>query len=296
MKIVVTGAAGHLGSHLVSALRDANFDVVGIDRLAPAVSPEYPFIAADLVSQDNEERVLEALHGAHCIAHCASIHPWKEYTDDEYLDANVKGTWKLYSLAERAGVSKVVLTSSIVACGVNIPSGDWPVREEKEYTLNDLYSFTKHAQEDIARHFAAIKNIQTIALRPPAFMPKPELETGFLLTGNFAIVSDVASAHLAAVEVLCGRRESSVPLKPFEAIFTTTALPYSAEDATAFEHDGIKSLVNKYWPHAQDWLLERGYESGWLIAVYDLAKAQRVLGWQPSYNFEQWFEEHAGDN
>jgi hypothetical protein len=27
--------------------------------------------------------------------------------------------------------------------------------------------------------------------------------------------------------------------------------------------------------------------------VYDLSKAQRLLGWQPAYNFEQWFAEYA---
>lgn len=292
MKIIVTGAAGYLGSHLVRLLQDTDFEVAGIDRFTPRDTQGVPFVEADLANPESEKAICELFSGADCIVHCASIHPWKEYSDDEYLDANIKGTWRLYSLAERAGVKKVVLTSSIAAVGYNIPRADWPVQESRQYALTDLYSLTKHTQEDIARHYAA-KDIQTLALRPPAFMPKPELETGFLLTGNFSVVSDIAAAHLAAVEVLCNRRQSQVELENFEAIYITNALPYQPEDTVLLESGSTKDLVRKHWPHAYEWLLARDYENVWLLAAYDLSKAQSVLGWQPVYNFEQWFEEHG---
>lgn len=293
MKIVVTGAAGYLGSHLVTELQIAGFEVHGLDRLTPDPTPAYPFLGADLASPNAEAPVLTLLEGAACLVHCASIHPWKEYTDEQYLDANVKGTWKLYSLAACAGISKVVLTSSIAAGGYDIPAENWPVNEVQEHTLADIYSFTKHAQEDIARHFATVKGIQTLALRPPAFMPKTELQTGFELTGNFSVVSDIAGAHLAAVQVLCGQRRVEESPGPFEAIFTTNALPYTAVDAATIRGGDMHGVVRKYWPHSADWLISQGYESVWLIAAYDLSKAQRMLGWEPAYNFQQWFEEHG---
>ena len=91
------------------------------------------------------------------------------------------------------------MTSSIAAIGYsNVPVESWPVTEDMQFPLGDLYSYTKHAQEDIARLFAYRNAISTIALRPPAFMPIPALDTGFALTGNFAVVDDIAAAHMAA--------------------------------------------------------------------------------------------------
>jgi nucleoside-diphosphate-sugar epimerase len=153
---------------------------------------------------------------------------------------------------------------------------------------------TKHTQEDIARLFAHKGQIRTIALRPPAFFPRPELQTGFNLTGNFALVEDVASAHLAAAKVLGGLHDPGEPLHPFEAIHVTNRLPYTRADAPLLESGrNVRRLVEKYWPKAYKWLVAHGYQGASLMAVYDLSKAQRLLGWAPAYNFERWFAEYA---
>lgn len=291
-KVLVTGAAGHLGSHLVPELAGAGFEVTGLDVLRPEpfLQEEVDFVQADLTRPEMFRPVLE---GRDILVHCASIHPWKDYTDDQYHDVNVKGTWHLYTAAAEAGVSRVVLTSSIAAIGYGPRSGAIPVvTEECMFSLGDLYSLTKHVQEDIAGMFADRGEVQTIALRPPAFMPRSDLATGFALTGHFAVVEDMASVHLAAVEVLAGRRDVPRALSGFEAFFTTNALPYTQEDLAGPGGDGdIRPLVRKYWPEAYDWLVERGYEGGWLPAVYDLSKAQRLLGWEPQFNFGEWWEE-----
>lgn len=292
-KVLVTGAAGHLGSHLVPELVKEGFKVTGLDVVAPSSPlPEgCRFLNMDL---SDPVAVREALDGVELIVHCASIHPWKKYTDDQYLDCNIKCTWHLYTAAAELGINKIVLTSSIVAGGLaGIPVADWPIKEETQYSIGDLYSFTKHAQEDIAR-LHADRGIQTIALRPPAFMPKPEMETGFCLTGAYAVVSDVAAPHVAAARVLAGKQQPSEPLRPFEAFFITNSLPYTGEDGASVEADrNIKPLIKKYWPTAYDGLIEQGYQGAWVPAVFDLTKAQRLLNWRPAYNFEQWFAEHS---
>lgn len=90
-KIAVTGAAGHLGSHLTTALISAGFKVVGLDFAPPPVSfpKEGKFVKTDLL---NSEVLEKALTGVDIIVHCASIHPWKSYTDQQYIDLNIKGT------------------------------------------------------------------------------------------------------------------------------------------------------------------------------------------------------------
>jgi len=284
MKILVTGAAGHLGSHLIPALLQAGFEARGFDIAQPTTPPDYPFSTGDLA--DNTA-LKTALEGAAMIIHCASIHPWKTYTDDQYLDANIKGTWHLYTAAVELGINRVVLTSSIAATGYSVPPDQWPINEEQQFVLSDLYSLTKHAQEDIARMFAAKGQVNTVALRPPAFMPKPELEIGFNLTGAFGLVDDIVTAHVAAARVLA---EDNQSLRPFEAFFVTNKLPYTSQDAVLCDFNGdVQPLVKAHWPQAYEWMKARGYQGAWIPAVYDISKAERLLNWQPQHNFEEWF-------
>ena len=125
--VLVTGAAGHLGSHLVPMLVEQGFTVRGLDMLPlpESVAGECDFTQADL---SDREAVRAAMDGVDIVVHTASIHPWKPYTDDQYLDANVKGTWSLYAVAAELGIERIVLTSSIAAFGYrNIRMDCWPV-------------------------------------------------------------------------------------------------------------------------------------------------------------------------
>ena len=288
-RVLVTGASGNLGSHLMPALIEQGFSVTGLDLASPTGDSD--IIKADLAHPDE---YCNALDGVDVIVHCASIHPWKSYTDEQYIDCNIKASWCLYEAAAERGVSKIVLTSSIAANGYGaIPPSAWSVTEDEQFPILDLYSLTKHTQEEIAKRFAVLDKVATLALRPPAFMPKDPVDTAFSLTGSYALVEDMVSAHVAAVEVMVGLRTPTMPVNSFEAVFTTNALPYKPEDAALVDKDGsMRALVKKYWPEAYDWLEERDYKQGWLAAVYDLSKAERILGWRPRWNFAEWFAEH----
>jgi nucleoside-diphosphate-sugar epimerase len=294
MRVAVTEAAGHLGSNLIPALRREGLEVAGLDMAVPA-APLPDGCAFRQINLADAAAVKPAIAGADLIVHCASIHPWKPYTDDQYLDANVKGTWHLYTAAADLGIRRVVLTSSIAAVGyAAIPRSAWPVGEHEVFPLGDLYSFTKHAQETIARLYAAKGAVRTVALRPPAFMPRPDLETGFGLTGVFAVVEDIAAAHVAAVRVMLGRQRPLEPLEDFEAFNVTNRLPYTAEDAALIGPDNdMRPLVRKYWPAAYEWLVSKGFRGGWLPAVYDISKAKGLLSWEPRFNFEEWYVRHG---
>ena len=284
--VLVTGAAGHLGSCLVPMLVGEGFGVRGLD-MAPPAAPlphECAFTQADL---SDRESLREALEGVDVVVHTASLHPWKTYTDDQYLDANIKGTWALYALAAELGISRIVLTSSIAAIGYgDIPMDAWPVGEDALFPLSDLYSYTKHTQETIARLRADAGEVRTFALRPPAFMPRGELDTCLSMIGSFAVVDDIARAHVAAVRVLCGRQEPGGPVEDFEAFNTVNRLPYTAEMCRE-EGGDPNRLARQCWPDAYEWLVANGYSGEWIGPAYDISKAKRILGWEPVFNFEQ---------
>jgi len=278
MKIAVTGAAGHLGSRLCESLAAEDLgDLIRIDMRELPPGPGEARVA-DLSDEDAARRALE---GAELLVHCASVHPWRPFTDAQYLDLNVKATWHVYAAARDLGVGRVVLTSSIAAAGYEFPPEQWPVSEEAEAVPGDVYSLTKHTQEVIARQFAQQHGIATAALRPPAFMPRGPLETGLSLLGHFALVEDIVSAHLAAV------RAESLP-EPFEPFFIVNALPYGPEDADIV--DDPWAAVDRHWPGAREWFARRTDGAPWVHCVYSIERARRLLGWTPRYDFAWWWE------
>ena len=285
MRIAVTGAAGHLGSHVCPILAERGHQVIRSDILD---APDGPgeFRKVDLV---DAEQAKAALDGAELVVHCASIHPWKQYSDDQYLDCNLKATWHVLAAAAELGIRRVVHTSSIAVYGdYCFPPQQWPVAEDHPPTdPADLYRVAKMAQELMARHFASARGLRIAALRPPAFMPKPDLETGLLLLGHFALVDDVASAHVAAAEHL-----DELP-NAFEPFNTTNALPYSAADGLELL-ENPRAVIDRYWPGAWDWLVARGCTPAPRPTVFDLSKAERLLGWRPTRNFGWWWERHRG--
>ena len=289
--VIVTGAAGHLGSRLVARLLESGLRVTGLDR-APGdfAAPNYAFQSLDL---SDFAALKNALGGADLIVHCASLHPWKPYSDAQYFEANVVGTWNLYRAASELGIARAVMTSSIAAIGYAAPPAAWPVREEAMFDLSDLYSLTKHAQEDIARMFAAQNKVRTLALRPPAFFPLDVEQTAFWLTGAFLLVEDVVAAHVAAVKVLLGLQDAP-PLAAFEPVFLMQQLPYTREDVALFEAAGsMLPLVEKHYPAAAPWLRARGFEGRGLAVVYDVSKAARLLGWRARYDVASWIAAHG---
>ena len=291
--VLVTGAAGHLGRHTVPMLLAEGFTVRGLDMAAPeSPLPEAcVFTQADLSDRDT---LRQALEGVDVIVHTASLHPWKPYTDNQYLDANVKGTWTLYALAAEIGISRMVLTSSIAAIGYgNIPMDTWPVSEDCLFPLSDIYSYTKYTQETIARLRADAQEVRTFAMRPPAFMPRSEMDTCLSMIGSFAIVDDIAAAHVAAVRVLGGLQEPGEPVGFFEAFNTVNRLPYTAEMCRQFDGDGGR-IAQHCWPDHYQWLVANGYSGEWIGPAYDITKAKRVLNWEPAFNFEQAHAALAG--
>jgi nucleoside-diphosphate-sugar epimerase len=277
VKIVVTGAAGVLGREVVTQLREAGERDLRLVDLAPLPSDEAgEALQADLSVADQAQA---AVRGAEVVIHCAAVHPWKPYTADQYLDLNVKGTHHLLQACVASGVPRVIYTSSIAAVGYARALDELPLTEHVDRRPDELYGMTKLMGELLCEMFSRSHGLRVIMLRPPGFSPRSGDVFGAALLGNVAHVSDVARAHVLALQrpdILC------------DAFYCTNPLPYTREDAEALRTDP-RSVYCRYFPEARDFILSREGTATPLGVYYDLARARRELGYEPQVGFATWF-------
>jgi nucleoside-diphosphate-sugar epimerase len=178
MKLLITGAAGVLGQLVTQLVEAEGHDLRLTDALPLAEGTPHEFVPADL---SDEEQTRGLCDGIEQVLHIAAIHPWKQYTTQQYLDLNIKGTHNIVAEAARARVDRFILTSSVSAQGYNVaPDALLPWDETAPCRPTDsLYSITKHVGEQFCRMYQQTAGLRWLALRPGGFSPRPEDEPAF---------------------------------------------------------------------------------------------------------------------
>lgn len=165
-RVLVTGATGFIGTHLVGALRSSGSDVTALDldvSKAAAPGDGVDWIRGDLFDAHSLDR---ALRGADTVIHLvAKTHDFSAVEDEaEYQRINVVGTRRLLEACRRAHVRHVVYFSSVKA-----------MTEESEGVLDETspprpstaYGRTKLAAEDAVRQAGLADGYKTTTLRLP---------------------------------------------------------------------------------------------------------------------------------
>jgi dihydroflavonol-4-reductase len=194
MRVFLTGAGGFVGGHVARELRERGADVRDerIDLLDPA----------------GLER---AMQDCDAVVHVAALYSYE--ARDELLErVNVAGTRNVLEAAARAGVPRVVCTSTAGTCG---PVAGRPATEEDvppAWELTVPYKRTKLAAEQLARAAGAVVVNPTAPLGTGDLRPTP---TGRMVAGvargkvrgylagtglNVVDVRDVAIGHALALE------------------------------------------------------------------------------------------------
>jgi UDP-glucose 4-epimerase len=168
---LVTGAAGFIGSNLVSALVSRGERVRGLDNLATGHWGLVKRLVTDassveLVTADIRDAVAvtRAMEGVEVVFHEAALGsvPRSVENPAESDEVNVHGTVVVLDAARRAGVRRVIFAASSAAYG-DTPT--LPKREDMPPGPLSPYAVSKVTGEQYFRVFASLYGIETLSLR-----------------------------------------------------------------------------------------------------------------------------------
>jgi len=216
--ILVTGASGFLGSAVARCLVQAGYGVRAfVRRSSPRVNLadlKLEIAEGDLLDANSIERAVKDIRFLVHVA--ADYRLWARHPDD-IVRTNVEGTRLVMAAARRAGVERIVYTSSVATLAPR-PDGQ---PSDETFPLDaksavGAYKYSKVAAERLVEAMVAEQNLPAIIVNPSTpigpgdVRPTPTgriiIEAasgrmpGFVDTGlNLVHVDDVAAGHLAAL-------------------------------------------------------------------------------------------------
>lgn len=284
--VLVTGAAGSLGSAVVPELARLGYTVRQLDQRA--ADPDHELIRGDVRDPEVVER---AMTGVDAVVHAAAIHGihLDRFAPAEFWELDATGTFTVYDAARKAGISKVVLCSSMAVYGRSSERRA-VVTDESSSEPTDAYGIAKHAAETLGRDAARAWDIDTVSLRLGMFVPETFERYGFRLLFGGVDDRDAAAATVLAL--------SHAPSDGFDSFNIFADSPFAPADAARLAADPW-SVLDELYPGTLDLARSRDLERDdlmWGWALWSIDKARDVLGYRPQYDFARFLTAwRAGD-
>ena len=173
-KVLVTGADGFIGSHLVEALVRGGADVRAfvyynsfnshgwLDSCAADVAGKFEVFAGDI---RDEHGVFVAMQGCKTVFHLAALIaiPYSYHSPATYIDTNIKGTLNVVQAARGLGVERVLHTSTSEVYGTALYA---PIDEKHPLQGQSPYSASKIGADQIALSFYRSFGTPVVCVRP----------------------------------------------------------------------------------------------------------------------------------
>ena len=304
MKILVTGADGFIGSHVVETLVKSGHDVRAfvlynsfnswgwLDESDKAIRDSIDIFAGDIRDPHGVDKAVEKQEVILNLAALIAI-PYSYHSPDTYIDTNIKGTLNILQAARRHGVKRVVQTSTSEVYGT---AQYIPIDEAHPLHPQSPYAATKVGADQLALSFHASFDLPVGILRPfntygprqsaRAVIPtiisqlanKSKVKLGSLSpTRDFSFVQDTANGFLAAAQSDAIVGQTINLGSGFEISIKETA-------------ETIAKLMNTKLELVDDEQRVRPENSEVERLHASIEKAKTLLGWQPELKGLAGFE------
>lgn len=304
MKILVTGADGFIGSHVVETLVKNGHDVRAfvlynsfnswgwLDESDKAIRDSIDIFAGDIRDPHGVDKAVEKQEVILNLAALIAI-PYSYHSPDTYIDTNIKGTLNILQAARRHGVKRVVQTSTSEVYGT---AQYIPIDEAHPLHPQSPYAATKVGADQLALSFHASFDVPVGILRPfntygprqsaRAVIPtiisqlanKSKVKLGSLSpTRDFSFVQDTANGFLAAAQSDAIVGQTINLGSGFEISIKETA-----ETIAKLMHTKLELVDDEQRVRPENSEVERLHAS--------IEKAKTLLGWQPELKGLAGFE------
>lgn len=291
-KVIVTGGAGFIGSHLSRGLIEKGFEVHIIDNLFTGKRENIPthtiFHEVDIRNINKLDKVFKSISGTgiYAVFHCAAI-PMVQFSIDNPVgshNVNINGTHNILMASVRHKVKKLIYSSS---CSVYGDQEKLPLREEMLPDPKSPYALQKYFGEQACKTYNKVYGIETVSLRYfnvygvgqdpngnyamliAKFINQSRNKEPMTITGtgdqtrDFIYVSDVADANIQALE--------SKKIGNGEIINIGSGLNTSVNKIADIIGGKKKYIAKRLEPKH---------------ALADITKARSLLGWQPKVDIK----------
>ncbi|PYP51730.1 MAG: LPS biosynthesis protein WbpP [Gemmatimonadetes bacterium] len=299
VRFLITGGAGFIGSHLVEHFVAAGHDVTVLDDLSSgrranlaAVRRAIRFIRGSVTDLNTCRRAVE---GVDCVLHHAAVTSVQQSVDEPLVThtVNATGTLNVLLAARDKGVSRVVYAGSTSAYG---NTATLPNSEEQVSRPLSPYAASKLAGEEYCVAFHATYGLETVVLRYfNVFGPRQDPNSQYA-----AVVPRFIAAALAGERPTIfgdgGQTRDFVYIaNVVHANVLATAAPAAGVAGQVFNVGcGQGVSVNQLWERVRTLAgvpLVPVYTQGRAGEVRDsvaaLAKARRLVGYEPIVDFEE---------
>ena len=297
MKVLVTGGAGFIGSHLVSALLERGDRVVVLDNFSSGRRSNLDQLAGDIELVEGDlrsyERVHAAMNGVELVFHEGALPSVPRSVQDPLTtnEVNVSGTLNVLLAARDEGARRVVFASSSSVYG----DAEELTRDETQRPQPlSPYGVAKLAAESYCRAFWQVYGLETVSLRYfNVFGPRQDPQS------QYAAVVPRFIARLLDGEppVIYGDGEQSRDFTYVGNVVAGNLLAAFAADVAGEVLNvatGGSLTVNELSASIQESLgveIEPVYEPGRVGEVKhssaDISRASRLLGFEPSHSVEE---------
>jgi dTDP-glucose 4,6-dehydratase len=303
--VLVTGADGFIGSHLIEELVGSGHEVTAfvqynsfnswgwLDKCDSHVKGNFKVITGDI---RDPHGVKNAMHGIDVVAHLAALIaiPFSYNSPDSYVDTNIKGTLNVLQAAKELEITRIVHTSTSEVYGT---AKFVPITENHPLQGQSPYSATKIAADQLAFSFFNSFELPVVTLRPfntygprqsaRAVIPTvitqiatgaKKIQLGALSpTRDFTYVKDTVNGFIAAIESNIGLGEVINLGSSFEISIENTA-----KLIAELMDESVEISLDPERLRPKESEVERLFASN--------QKAKEIFGWEPKYSGVEGFK------